>query len=198
MLIKKQKNYLKKFTFHPDIEPFLYFADGIKKNYFYKKNILERLKIYIISGNLESGINIYSDEEPSALYTSFKIIKPPLWVKVAPVPHYPRYRALNPYQRFEYLTFLENPYKKSNIGYCYLLFYALERRLYEGQKEVIPIMQKLATSQGGKFQKSVYKTLWKYHLWEIDNLYPANEKVFSNYTLYVTCNVSAENCTTPD
>lgn len=190
ILIKKQKNYLEKFLFHPDIEPFLYFADSPKQNYFYEKNPLEKLEIYIVSGNAGSGLNIYSDEEPSALYSSFKVIKPPLWVKVAPVPYYPRYRALNPYQRFEYLTFLENPYKKSKIGYCYLLFYALERRLYEGRLEVIPIMEKFAISQCEKFQKSVYKTLWKYHLWKIGKLYPANAKVFYNYTLYITCNIS--------
>lgn len=184
----RERNYLTGYTFHPDIAPFLYYADSPLKNYEYT-DICKRLNIQVFSGNTQSGINIYSNEEPSALYTAFKVIKPPRFITVSKVPYYPRYRALNPYQRYEYLQVLSNPYQLNiNQGYLYLLLYCLERRLSEGQEQVIPIIRKLADFHGGKFKSVAYRTLYRYELWKQGNLYPQNVKVYANYTLYVGCN----------
>lgn len=185
----QERNYLVSynFNFHSDIKDFLYYADSPLKNYEYF-DVGKAFGIQVLSGNASSGINIYSDEEPSALYTTFRVIKPHLWTRIGKLPHYPRYRALNPYQRYEYLTFLCNPYEKSDLCYVYLLFYALERRLSEGQEEVIPIMHKLADAHGSKFKQSVDRTIRRYNLWKSGNIYPTNTRVFYNYTLHFGCN----------
>lgn len=183
----RERNYLTGYTFHPDISPFLYYADSPLKNYEYI-DVCKRLNIQVFSGNIDSGINIYSNEEPSALYTSYRVIKPPFFIKIAKVPYYPRYRALNPFQRYEYLQVLINPYRKNiTVGYLYLLLYCLERRLSEGQEQVIPIIRKLADFHGGKFKSVAYRTLHRYKLWKQGNLYPQNVRVYANYTLYIGC-----------
>lgn len=178
---------LTQITFHPDINRFLYYADSPLKNYEYSPNIAEQLGICILSGNVETGFNIYSEEDPSVLYTKMKVIKPNCQL-VAKVPSYPRYRALNPYQRYEYLQFLMNPYQGTKNGYLYLLLYCLERRLYEKNESVIPVIKKLADYHGGKFSKSVHQTLRRYELWKKGQIQPTNARVFNNYTLrYIGC-----------
>lgn len=186
MEIQQSKNYLTGITFHPDISRFLYYADSPLKNYEYE-DLSSMLNMVVFSGNMGSGFNIYSDEEPSALYTEYKIIKPTTAV-VGKLPHYPRYRALNPYQRYQYIQFLINPYQKVDLGYCYLLLYCLERRLSEGDEDVIPIMQKLANFHGGKFANSVAKTLSNYQHWKNGERTPENTKVYYNYTLRIGFN----------
>ena len=141
--------------FHPDIDRFLYFADSPRKNYEYD-DLLKALNITIFSGNANQ-LNIYSQEEPSALYTQFKVIKPTK--SVALPPYYPRYRSLNPYQRYMYLQFLHNPYQPYPDGYKYLLLYCLERRLKEGNQEVIPVMKKLADYHGGKYAETIARSI---------------------------------------
>lgn len=183
MEIQKSKNYLTGITFHPDISRFLYYADSPLKNYEYE-DLSSMLNIVVFSGNMGSGFNIYSDEEPSALYTEYKIVKP-ITAVVGKVPHYPRYRALNPHQRYRYIQFLMNPYTETDIGYCYLLLYCLERRLSEGDETTIPVMLRLADYHGGKFQQSVLRMLEHYRDWKSGKLYPMNCKVFLNYTLRI-------------
>lgn len=178
---------LSSFHFHSDISNFLYFADSPYKNYEYHKSFTEQLGIHVISGNIQSGFNFYSQEEPSALYMSFKVINNPFIAHRFKVPYYPRYRALNPFQRCEYLKFLQNPYQPAEIGYCFLLLYCLERRLSEGKEEVIPVIKKLADYHGGKFKNVAYRTLHRYELWKSGDRFPQNAKVYSNYTLYFGC-----------
>lgn len=173
------------FDFHSDIVNYLYFADSPLKNYEYS-DPLKDLNIQVVVGNHESGIDLLCDEEPSAIYFSYNIIENPEKAKTK-ISSHPRYRALNPYQRFEYLTFLCNPYEKTNISYVYLLFYALERRLSEGQEQVIPIIQKLADCHGGKFKQDAEQTLYRYQLWKAGQRFPTNARVFKNYTLRVGC-----------
>lgn len=182
-----QRNYLVGFSFHPDIDKYLYYVDSPKKNYEFT-DIFQKLKIIIFSGNMDSGVNIYSNEEPSALYTSFKVVQPHRWSIIGKVPYHPRYRALNPYQRYEFLQVLVNPYRKDiKLGYLYLLLYCLERRLSEGQEEVIDAITKLADFHGGKFKHSVDEMLRKYNLWKSGSLFPQNARVYNNYTLYFGC-----------
>lgn len=184
----KTRNYLVGFQFHNDIKDFLYYADSPLKNYEYEPTMAEKLGIYVVMGNYDSGINIHSNEEPSVLYTSFKIIKPHKWTNIGKVPYYPRYRALNPYQRYEYLQVLVNPYQNGiKTGYLFLLLYCLERRLFEGNEEVIPVMTKLANFHNGKIQDAIKRTLKNYLLWKNGITQPENTKVFNNYTLYAGC-----------
>ena len=185
MELQTSNNYLSGITFHKDISRFLYYADSPLQNY-HHDDLSKMLKLVVFSGNINNGFNIYSDEEPSALYTEYRIIKPTNQF-VGKLPHYPRYRALNPYQRYQYIQFLINPYQKIDIGYCYLLLYCLERRLSEGDETTIPVMLKLAEYHGGKFQQSVLRTLELYRNWKSGKIYPTNCKVFNNYTLRIGC-----------
>lgn len=182
-MITPSNNYLSNYIFHSDISRFLYYADSPLKNYEHK-DLSSIMNLVVFSGNFTNGFNIYSDEEPSALYTQYKIIKPTTSV-VGKLPHYPRYRALNPYQRYQYIQFLTDPYTKTDLCYCYLLLYCLERRLLEGDTTTIPVMLKLANFHGGKFQNSVLTMLENYNLWKSGKIYPMNCKVFCNYTLRV-------------
>ena len=75
--------------------------------------------------------------------------------------------ALNPYQRYEYLQVLVNPYRNGiKTGYLFLLLYCLERRLFEGNEEVIPVMIKIANFHKGKIQDAIKRTLKNYLLWK--------------------------------
>lgn len=177
--------------FHKDVARFIYFADGVYKNYTYKKNYLEQLGIQVISGNSHIGYNLYSDEEPSVIYTFFLVIPAPF--KIGKVPYYPRYRALNPFQRYQYIKFLQNPYQESDVGFCYLLLYCLERRLYEGDESTLEVIKKLADFHGGKFACRCYTTIRLYNRWKAGCLYPQNTRVYANYTLYVGCYDSKSN-----
>lgn len=123
------------FKFHEDIKDLLYFADGALKNIdkeqFIRKSYCEGLKLQI----LFSG-----DVEPSMIFTKYPVSIPT--EKVETPDYYPTYAGLTPEQKFIYLQFLKNPYNPNiNIGYVFILYYGLERRLltkdWEKSAEVI-------------------------------------------------------------
>lgn len=180
--------YLQEITFHPDIDRYLYYADSPLQNYWYEKTFYEKLGIEVVMGNVRDGVNIWSREEPSALHTQFLILKPDNDTQVGKVSKYACYRSLNPYQRYEYLQVLHNPYQHGiNIAYLNLLFCCMERRLHDGDESVITIMHKLADFHQGKFKESVDGVLYRYQLWKDGSRSPENCKVFLNRTLYRGC-----------
>ena len=123
------------FKFHEDIKDLLYFADGALKNIdkeqFVRTSYCEGLKLQI----LFSG-----DAEPSMIFTKLPVSIPT--EEVEPLGYYPTYEELYPEQKFIYLQFLKNPYNPNiDIGYVFILYYGLERRLltkdWEKSAEVI-------------------------------------------------------------
>lgn len=48
------------------------------------------------------------------------------------LPYYPSYRAMSPAQRYKFLSWLQNIDNNIEIGYVFVLFYGLERRLLSG------------------------------------------------------------------
>lgn len=62
------------------------------------------------------------------------------------LPYYPSYEKMTPAQRRRYIRFLANPYDSSfEIGYVFVLYYGLERRLLERDQvsRVMEVIQKL-------------------------------------------------------
>lgn len=71
--------------------------------------------------------------EPSMIYAMEPVIKPDNFESVPHPDYWPSYLKLEPEQKHVYLKSLENPYDATvDIGYIFLLYYGLERQLYEG------------------------------------------------------------------
>ncbi len=66
--------------------------------------------------------------EPSEIMTRDQVFKEDP-VKVG---HYPSFKNLTPGQKFQFFTWLEDIERKEDIGFAFLLLYALERRIYMG------------------------------------------------------------------
>lgn len=71
--------------------------------------------------------------EPSMIYKGEAVI-PVKDINTVPLlPYWPSYLGITPEQRFVYLKALQTPYDATvDIGYIFLLYYGLERQLYEG------------------------------------------------------------------
>ena len=128
---EKETSVFQTYPFHKDIKELLWFADSPLKN-------------------IEAGQSIHSYnshgftltqadpsmEEPSMIFTALPIEFPKNIKDVEPPPYYPTYWDLSPLQKGVYIKFLENPYNSDfNIGYVFLLYYGLERHLYQGKWE---------------------------------------------------------------
>ncbi|MEG2708866.1 MAG: TerB N-terminal domain-containing protein, partial [Vagococcus sp.] len=82
------------------------------------------------SSNTYNGITITlgseSDYEPSEIITTLPVIKG----KAEPLGYYPSYYEMSPEQRYNYLTFLTNINEKIDIGYVFVYYYGLERKIF--------------------------------------------------------------------
>lgn len=123
------------FKFHEDIKDLLYFADGALKN------IDDKQFVKTVYGHgMKLSFTFSGMQEPSMIYTKAPVSIPTEEVEVPD--YYPTYQSLEPEQKFIYLQFLKNPYNPNiNIGYVFILYYGLERRLltndWEKSAEVI-------------------------------------------------------------
>lgn len=124
---------------HPDIENFIWFGDGKRKNYIPKKNVYNKI---IIDG-ITIQLSFLDEEEPSLIYTNLPIKIDSTIVEKPP--YFPTYKGLTPEQKGIYWKFLSNPYD-SNIdtGYVFILYYGLERFLLsDNYEKVIDIILNL-------------------------------------------------------
>lgn len=125
---------------HPDIKNLIWFEDGPKKNYIHHENHYEYnvgiFKIIIQSSN---------SKEPSLVSTKLPIKLDIDSSKVIPPEYYPNYYELTEEQRGIYWKFLSDPYNNSfNISYVFLLYYGLERHLFEGNyRDAFEVILKL-------------------------------------------------------
>ncbi|MCH4009769.1 TerB N-terminal domain-containing protein [Companilactobacillus sp.] len=69
-----------------------------------------------------------SISEPSEIMTRSQVYKE----DIDNVGNYPEFRNLTPGQKYRFLTWLEDIEQKEDIGFAYLLLYALERRICMG------------------------------------------------------------------
>ena len=73
--------------------------------------------------------------EPSVIYKDLPVSKPPNDEIVERPQYYPSFIALDPYQRWKYLNWLNNISDTIDIGYVFLYYYGLERNLLLGDFE---------------------------------------------------------------
>ena len=115
---------------HPDILELLWIGDGPKKNY------IESKGDFYSNEYIKINISTSWDSEPSLIYTNLPIKEPANFNSIERPPYYPSYSSLTPQQRWVYFKLLNDPYSKNNdIGYVFILYYGLERQLFEGDFE---------------------------------------------------------------
>ncbi len=105
---------------------------------------------------VEEG-NIFS--EPSLIWTRLPI-KPNSDLEDKPM-YYPCYVHLNPLQRYQYLSWLQDVTKKTNLSYVFLYYYGLERHLLIGDydKAVDEILRLIKYHDHDKFRYYVITPL---------------------------------------
>ena len=137
---KRENTLFPTYPFHEDIKDLLWYADSPLKNIEAGQSILS----YSSHGFTLSQADP-SKEEPSMIFTAFPIEFPKNIDDVEPPPYYPTYWDLSPLQKGVYIKFLENPYNSDfNIGYVFLLYYGLERHLYQGKwEQAVKVIMKL-------------------------------------------------------
>lgn len=96
------------FDISTEILDLLWFGDGRRKN----------------TMDFEDG----SISEPSEIMTRDQVYQE----NPVPVGNYPSFNNLTPGQKYQFLTWLQDIEQDNDVGYAYLLLYALERRLYMG------------------------------------------------------------------
>lgn len=97
-----------------------------------------------IAGLLYTSANGGPVSEPSRIVLLAQIAEDDTGAE--PLPYYPSFSKMTPKQRTRYLKFLSGPYDpKIEIGYVFVLYYGLERRLLERQEipRVVEVIQKL-------------------------------------------------------
>ena len=114
---------------HPDIKDLLWIENGPYKNWEDKVNTdyIEVMGVIIQFA--------FGREEPSLINLDAPISMDNL-LKVEPPQYYPSYKQLTPQQRGVYWNFLKNPFSGNyDISYVFILYYGLERHLYQGNYE---------------------------------------------------------------
>lgn len=113
-----------------EIEDLLWFENGPKKNFVRKPLCREVFTV----NKLKVTMTSFGPDEPSLINVKDIIIKPQS--EVTSPSYYPFYSELSPEQRYEYWSFLANPYSGNHdIGYVFIFYYGLERHLFEGKFE---------------------------------------------------------------
>ncbi len=127
-------------TVHPDIQNFLWVADGKNRNYYPAPS---NNKITINAQGITLTISFGTDEEPSLIYMGLPVAD--VNGVVERPPYYPTYKGLTPEQRGVYWMLLANPYNDAiDIGYVFILYYGLERYLLSDRyEEAIDLILKL-------------------------------------------------------
>lgn len=95
-----------------------------------------------IKSESSDGKNIYG--EPSAIWTRLPVRKND-WLEEKPM-YYPSYHGLSPEHRYQYLMWLKDVTKSTNLSYVFLYYYGLERHLLLGNfdlafQEIVTLLQ---------------------------------------------------------
>ena len=144
-IVHPEKTTFRKVAFmfnpHPDIAPLLWYGDGPLKNWDYPDYPNEPPNlgghthevahaVFDLDGGRQMIWEFHDKtREPSAIFSALPVHKEE---DVPPVPGAPRWYRLTPGQRWNYLRYLENPYRSVEIGYAFMLYYGLERPRYFG------------------------------------------------------------------
>ncbi len=103
-------------------------ADGVKKNYDPKTE-----NNFINVKGVRLWMPLFSAIEPSLISTKVPIAKIEDISEIEPPSYFPTYLSISDDQRGVYWKFLSNPYNPEyNIGYVFILYYGLERHLFNG------------------------------------------------------------------
>jgi len=118
-------------SIHNDIQNLIWVENGSKKNYKIDDKSLKRMRY--------AGYEIILDsrmKEPSVINTKLPIKKVADITRIERPPYFPTYENLSNEQRFIYWELLNNPYNNMiDIGYVFILYYGLERHLFEANFE---------------------------------------------------------------
>ena len=114
---------------HPKIKDLLWIEDGPYKNWNQNQNV----SAFDVMG-VTIGLS-YEDDDPSLIS-----MKDPVSLihqgSVGTPGYYPSYKALTPQQKGVYWDFMKNPFNGGfDISYVFILYYGLERHLYQGKYE---------------------------------------------------------------
>lgn len=108
-----------------DVFNLLWFYNGSHKN-----TEVQHIKRYLSDGDVEEN-EIF---EPSMIDLDIPVVIPPADYDDSAPHRSPCYVYLNPYERYNYIQFLKDPYSgKHKLSYAFLFLYGLERHLYKGQ-----------------------------------------------------------------
>src|SRR5262245_9485615 len=72
-------------------------------------------------------------QEPSTIFVTMPIIRPPIPEEIPRPDYYPTYAELTPEQKWIYINWLQDTSAPINIGYIFLYYYVLERHLLWGE-----------------------------------------------------------------
>lgn len=138
---------------NPDIAPLLWYGDGPNKNWddpdypADPPNLGGHIhEVAHAIFDLNDGSRMIwefhdNTREPSAIFSSLPVYQEQ---DVPPMLGYPRWSKLAPGQRWNYLRYLEEPFRPVEIGYGFLLYYGLERHLYLGDySAAVPLIFRL-------------------------------------------------------
>lgn len=108
----------------------------------------------INTGEINSDSKYNFHGEPSLIWTRLGI-KPNSYLEKNPM-YYPRYTSLTPEQRFQYLKWLEDITKPTNLSYVFLYYYGLERHLLLGDFDTaISEIKRLVSTQDPKLKRYI-------------------------------------------
>jgi len=138
----------------------IYFTDANPAN---AKNVFSLSVEIIISDHEETKEeanikNLFS--EPSMIWTRLKVEENDE-LEVKPL-YYPCYSRLSPRQRYQYLSWLKDVTKPTNLSYVFLYYYGLERQLLVGDFEsaVDEIARLLSSHDEGSFRSYAENALY--------------------------------------
>lgn len=102
------------------------------------------------SADVDDGHNFYG--EPSLIWTRLPI-EPNNELETKPM-YYPSYSGLSPKHRFQYLNWLKDITKETNLSYVFLYYYGLERHMLVGDydRAVDEILRLLQHHDKGSFK----------------------------------------------
>jgi hypothetical protein len=121
--------------------------------------------------------------DPSTIYSKLPITVPKDITLVSKPGYYPSYIGLSPEQRYVYLNWLQDITQEIDVGYMFLFYYGLERRLligpFEKAFDMIVRLRKLTKNDsflnysGNALFYSTVGTGVEEHLYKLDFFYAA-------------------------
>lgn len=141
--------------------------EKIKEKNISNEDIFKRIKERI---NIKYSYGKNYSEEPSIIYISLPVTKPPFCHDVLRPDYYLCYANLLPEQRWIYLDWLQDITKPVPKGYVYIYYYGLERQLLENTN-IDAVDELLLLSKHHNFiTKEAHKAIFLSFLHNNDNL----------------------------